>query len=226
MLIGAFANAVAILIGGLIGSKAGKLIPEKHSKLIIVSLQIVIFVMGINFLIKSENILIVVISLVVGALIGESIDIDAKMQKFGESIQKKVANSGNFSSSFITSTLVFCVGSMAILASIESGIKGDHSIHFTKAIIDGFLSIFFASTMGIGVAFSGFAVFLYQGGLTLLSGLIAPYISEAIMTEVSATGGVMLIALALSMMEIKQIKVANLLPALVIPVILFATKLF
>ncbi len=227
MLLGAIANGLSIVLGGIIGTKAGKLIPDRHSQLILASLQIVVLILGITIAIKSENILIVVISIVVGGLLGETMDLDKKMRDLGDYLQSKVKSSeSNISSGFVSASLVFCVGSMAILASIESGIRGDHSIHFTKAIIDGVLAIFFASTLGIGVSLSGAAVFLYQGGMTLLASLIAPYITTEIMTEVSATGGVLLIALALTMMEIKQIKVANLIPALIVPAILMMTPFF
>ena len=227
MLLGAMTNGLLILAGGMIGAKAGKLIPERHSKLIMTSLQIIVLVLGIGLAIKTENILITVISLVLGGLLGETIDLDGKMKIFGDWIQSKVrSNASNFSTGLVSASLIFCVGSMAILAAIESGIRGDHSIHFTKGIIDGIISIFFASTMGIGVAFSGIAVFLYQGGITLLASVIAPYVTPEMMNEVSATGGVLLIALSLTMMEIKSVKVANLIPALFLPVLLMMTEFF
>ncbi len=227
MLTGAITNAVAIVIGGIIGTKAGKLIPKRHSDLILVCLEIVVLVLGIGFAIKSANILIVVISLVIGGLIGESIDIDGRMQKLGDAVQKKLKTEGaGIPSAFVATTLIYCVGSMAILASIESGIQNQHSIHYAKAIIDGLSAIFFASTMGIGVSLSAVPVLLYQGTLTLLAGFVAPYVTNEIMTEVSATGGVLLIALALSMLDIKKIKVANLIPALIVPVFLILSGLF
>lgn len=224
MLLGSLVNALTIAIGGFVGTVIGRFIPKRHADLIMVSLQIVVLVLGIGFAIKSENILIVIISLVVGSLIGETLDLDKGMKKIGEGIRARLKNDGSdISTAFVTTTLIFCVGSMAILASIESGMKGNHTIHYTKAIIDGISAIFFASTLGIGVALSGASVLIYQGALTLLASVVAPYITPEIMTEVSATGGVLLIALALSMMEIKQIKVANMIPALIIPIILIIT---
>lgn len=227
MLLGAIVNALTIILGGLIGSYGRHIIPERHSKLILTCLQIVVATMGIKLATSSNNVLVVIISLAIGVLIGESIDLDEKMQRLGESIQKRLKHKeNNVSAAFVTTTLIYCVGSMAILASIDSGMKGDHDIHFTKAIIDGIAAIFFASSMGIGVAFSGISVLLYQGALTLLANVIAPYLGDAVMTEMSATGGVMLIALAMSMLEIKQIKVANLLPALVVSILLMLTGWF
>lgn len=227
MLLGAIVNALTIIVGGLLGTYARHIIPERHSKLIMTCLQIVVATIGIKFAISTDNVLVVIISLAIGALIGESIDLDRKMQQLGESIQKRLkSKEHDVATGFVTTTLIYCVGSMAILASIDSGMKGEHDIHFTKAIIDGIAAIFFASSMGIGVALSGISVLLYQGALTLLANVIAPYLGEAVMTEMSATGGVMLIALAMSMLEIKQIKVANLLPALFVSVLLMLTGWF
>ncbi|MDO5095546.1 MAG: DUF554 domain-containing protein [Peptostreptococcaceae bacterium] len=227
MLLGAIVNALTIIVGGLLGTYARHIIPERHSKLIMTCLQIVVATIGIKFAISTDNVLVVIISLAIGALIGESIDLDRKMQQLGECIQKRLkSKEHDVAAGFVTTTLIYCVGSMAILASIDSGMKGEHDIHFTKAIIDGIAAIFFASSMGIGVALSGISVLLYQGALTLLANVIAPYLGEAVMTEMSATGGVMLIALAMSMLEIKQIKVANLLPALFVSVLLMLTGWF
>ena len=126
----------------------------------------------------------------------------------------------NFSAAFVSTTLIYCVGSMAILGSIESGINGNHTILYTKSLMDGISAIFFASTLGAGVIFSGISVFIYQGILTVLAGYIGPYLSPEVVTEMSASGGILLIALSFTILGIKKIKVANLLPAIFLPVIL------
>lgn len=224
MLLGVAANALAIFLGGLLGSKIGSLIPKRHSDLVMAGLKIIILSLGISFAIKSENILVVIISIVLGSILGESINIDEGMKKFSDRVTAKLKTNSqggsNFSVAFVTASLVFCVGSMAILAGIESGMEGKHTIHFTKAIIDGIAALFFASTLGPGVAASGIAVFVYQGLLTVLASLVAPYVTPAIIAEISATGGIMLMALALSMLELVQVKVANMTPALLIAAIL------
>lgn len=221
MLLGVSVNAITIVLCGLLGSKIGKYIPEKHSELVMAGIKIIIMVLGISFAINTENILIVIISIVLGSLIGETIDIDGKMKIFSDKITSKLKTEGNsFSVAFVTSSLVFCVGSMAILAAIGSGVEGDHSIHFTKAVVDGIASIFFASTLGIGVAASGVAVFVYQGLLTIMASFIAPYATAQIMTELSATGGIMLIALSFSMLDFMKVKVANMMPALIFPALI------
>ena len=185
------------------------------------AIPIVVMVLGVQFGIASSNILIVIVSLVVGGIIGEWIDIDRRLEDFGVRIQSRMkSGDSNFSAAFVSTTLIYCVGSMAILGSIESGINGNHTILYTKSLMDGISAIFFASTLGAGVIFSGISVFIYQGILTVLAGYIGPYLSPEVVTEMSASGGILLIALSFTILGIKKIKVANLLPAIFLPVIL------
>ena len=185
------------------------------------AIPIVVMVLGVQFGIASSNILIVIVSLVVGGIIGEWIDIDRRLDDFGVRIQSRMkGGDSNFSAAFVSTTLIYCVGSMAILGSIESGINGNHTILYTKSLMDGISAIFFASTLGAGVIFSGISVFIYQGILTVLAGYIGPYLSPEVVTEMSASGGILLIALSFTILGIKKIKVANLLPAIFLPVIL------
>lgn len=221
MLTGVIVNTLAIVVGGLIGTFANRLISKKIGDLIMSALPIVVLVLGVQFSISSGNILIVILSLIIGAILGESIDIDKKLEGFGEKVQSKLkGGDSNFSSAFVSTTLIYCVGSMAILGSIESGINMDHSIIYTKAILDGVSAIFFASSLGIGVVFSALSVFVYQGLLTLVAGYVAPFLTTAVIIEMSATGGILLIGLSLTMLGIKKIKVANLLPAIFLPIII------
>lgn len=221
MLLGTIVNAGAIIFGSLIGLLAKKAIPQRMGDLIMTAIPIVVMVLGVQFSIESANVLIVIVSLVIGAIIGEWIDIDKKLDEFGATVQSKLkGNDSNFSAAFVSTTLIYCVGSMAILGSIESGINNQHTILYTKALMDGISAIFFASSLGAGVLFSSISVFLYQGLLTLLAGYVAPYLSSAVVTEMSATGGILLIALAFTILGIKKIKVANLLPAIFLPIII------
>lgn len=221
MLLGTIVNAGAIILGSLIGLLAKKAIPQRMGDLIMTAIPIVVMVLGVQFSIESANVLIVIVSLVIGAIIGEWIDIDKKLDEFGATVQSKLkGNDSNFSAAFVSTTLIYCVGSMAILGSIESGINNQHTILYTKALMDGISAIFFASSLGAGVIFSSVSVFLYQGLLTLLAGYVAPYLSAAVVTEMSATGGILLIALAFTILGIKKIKVANLLPAIFLPIII------
>ena len=221
MLTGTIFNTLAIIAGAMIGVIAKKAIPQRMGDLVMSAIPIVVMVLGVQFGIASSNILIVIVSLVVGGIIGEWIDIDRRLDDFGVRIQSRMkGGDSNFSAAFVSTTLIYCVGSMAILGSIESGINGNHTILYTKSLMDGISAIFFASTLGAGVIFSGISVFIYQGILTVLAGYIGPYLSPEVVTEMSASGGILLIALSFTILGIKKIKVANLLPAIFLPVIL------
>ena len=221
MLTGTIVNTLAIIAGAMIGVIAKKAIPQRMGDLVMSAIPIVVMVLGVQFGIASSNILIVIVSLVVGGIIGEWIDIDRRLDDFVVRIQSRMkGGDSNFSAAFVSTTLIYCVGSMAILGSIESGINGNHTILYTKSLMDGISAIFFASTLGAGVIFSGISVFIYQGILTVLAGYIGPYLSPEVVTEMSASGGILLIALSFTILGIKKIKVANLLPAIFLPVIL------
>lgn len=223
MLLGTLVNVVLVLIGGFVGLFLKKGISKRFSDLIMHAIALVTMVIGINFATASENMLIVIISLVVGALIGEGINIDKRLNQLGDLIKSKVkSESGNVGEGFVTATLLFCVGSMAIMGALDSGLRGDHTVLYTKAIMDGISALIFASSMGIGVLLSAVPILLYQGSITLLSSFIQPYLTQSMMTEMNGVGGILLIGLGISILGIKEIKVSNLLPALVIPVILLA----
>lgn len=223
MLLGTLVNVVLVLIGGFVGLFLKKGISKRFSDLIMHAIALVTMVIGITFATASENMLIVIISLVVGALIGEGINIDKKLNQLGDLIKSKVkSESGNVGEGFVTATLLFCVGSMAIMGALDSGLRGDHTVLYTKAIMDGISALIFASSMGIGVLLSVVPILLYQGSITLLSSFIQPYLTQSMMTEMNGVGGILLIGLGISILGIKEIKVSNLLPALVIPVILLA----
>lgn len=223
MLLGTLVNVVLVLIGGFVGLFLKKGISKRFSDLIMHAIALVTMVIGITFATASENMLIVIISLVVGALIGEGINIDKRLNQLGDLIKSKVkSESGNVGEGFVTATLLFCVGSMAIMGALDSGLRRDHTVLYTKAIMDGISALIFASSMGIGVILSAMPILLYQGSITLLSGFIQPYLTQSMMTEMNGVGGILLIGLGISILGIKEIKVSNLLPALVIPVILLA----
>ena len=223
MLLGTLVNVVLVLIGGFVGLFLKKGISKRFSDLIMHAIALVTMVIGINFATASENMLIVIISLVVGALIGEGINIDKRLNQLGDLIKSKVkSESGNVGEGFVTATLLFCVGSMAIMGALDSGLRGDHTVLYTKAIMDGISALIFASSMGIGVLLSAVPILLYQGSITLLSSFIQPYLTQSMITEMNGVGGILLIGLGISILGIKEIKVSNLLPALVVPVILLA----
>lgn len=221
ILLGSIVNAAAIIVGGLTGTIVKKGLSERFSNIIIAALGLFTVAVGVMFSIQSKNIMVVVFSLVLGSVIGEWIDIEKRMNNLGNYVQDKLkTREGRFSEGFVTASLLFCVGSLAIMGALQSGLMNDHKILYTKALMDGIVAAVFASTMGIGVTVSFLPVFLYQGTITLLASVVAPYLSEAVMTEMTATGGVLLLGVGINILELKKIKVGNMLPAIFIPIIL------
>ncbi|HYE84287.1 MAG TPA: DUF554 domain-containing protein [Clostridia bacterium] len=220
ILLGSIVNAAAIIIGGVTGSILKKGLSERFSSLIISSLGLLTVALGMMFAVKSQNIMVVVFSLVFGAILGEWINIEKKMNDLGDFVQDKLGTKeGNFSQGFVTASLLFCVGSMAIMGALQSGLMNDHSILYAKAIMDGVIGVVFASTMGIGVVLSFIPVLVYQGTISLLASFVAPYLSEVVMTEMTATGGILLMGVGINILEIKKIKVGNMLPAIFLPIL-------
>ena len=168
------------------------------------------------------NSVLFVISLVIGGLVGTLINIEGKMKSIGDWIESKCkGGEGSVSKSFVAASILYCTGTMAIIGSIDSGIYGNYTILFTKSVLDGVYAIIFASTMGYGVIFSALSVFVYQGAITLLAGFVEPYLTGDIMREISVVGGILIAALGIDMMGIRKLNVANLLPAVVVPVIYY-----
>lgn len=219
---GTIVNAAAIIAGGLIGWLAGGLLSDKIRGTLLASLGLVVLGLGMeNILGWGDHLLQVIIALVVGGIIGGFLDIEGWLEKFGNRVQRAMSRrlKGNFAKGFVYTTLIYCVGAMAVLGSIESGLEGTHRILLAKASIDGLTAVAFASTLGPGVIFSAISVFVYQGLLTLGAGFIAPAI-EVAETQLSATGGILIMGLGIKILELKQIRVANLLPALPVVVLL------
>ncbi|MEF9960024.1 MAG: DUF554 domain-containing protein, partial [Niameybacter sp.] len=239
VLLGTWVNVGLIIIGSLIGILLKKGIQERYANLIMSGLGLVTLVIGLSFALQSENMLIVIVSLVIGALIGEWIDIDKRLNQFGEWMKEKIGErtqrrtkgktedgiaedtQSRLGEGFVTATLLFCVGSMAIMGALDSGLRMDHTILYTKSIMDGISALIFASSMGIGVALSAVPILIYQGSIALLAQTVQPYLTASMMTEMNAVGGILLMGIGLSLLEVKKIKVCNLLPALLIPVIWF-----
>lgn len=220
---GTFINTFAIIFGGLLGSflKAG--ISNRFCDIIMQGLGLTVCLIGLKGALMTSDILIVIISVVIGAVIGECMQIEQKLEQLGDFIQKKVGdkNDNTFSEGFVTASLVYCVGAMAIVGSLESGLKGVHTTLYAKSILDGISAIIFASTLGIGVVFSAVSVLLYQGFITITAHFMEPFLTNIVRDEMSAVGGLLIFAIGLTMMGIKKIKVGNLLPAIFIPIFYF-----
>lgn len=221
ILLGSIANAAAIIVCGIIGSFLKKGLPKRYGDLVIASLGFFTVMLGVSFAMKTQHPLVVIFSLLIGAAIGEWIDIEKRMDNLGNSVQEKLKGfKGNFSQGFVTASLLFCVGSMAIMGSLQSGLTNNHSTLYTKAVMDGVISVVFASTLGIGVAASAVPVFIYQGAITLLASFLQPYLSPEVVLEMTAVGGILLMGVGSNILEIKKVKVGNLIPAIFVPIII------
>jgi len=231
---GTFINIAAILVGGTIGLFFGARIPERFKNTVIAGMGLFTAAMGLQMFLKSENQLIVLGALIIGALIGEWLKIEDRLQAFGQALEQRFSkdtetgSGSKFVRGFMVASLLFCIGPMAILGSIQDGLTGDYNLLAVKSTLDGFASIAFASTLGIGVMFSSIIVLVYQGGISLLAGRLSSIITDPMMNEMIATGGVILIGLGISnLLEIKKIRVGSFLPALAIaPLIVWVLSLF
>lgn len=218
---GTLVNAIGILCGSGIGLLLKENVPVKYQQIVMQGLSLSIGLIGLQMALKTQNILVIIISMVIGALIGEFIDIDGRLARVGAWLTVKMGNKyGSVGEGFITGSLVFCVGAMAIVGSIQDGLTGDASTLYAKAMLDTIASIVFASGMGIGVALSSVSVLLYQGTLTLLASSLSGFISDGMIREMTAVGGLLIIGISLLVLEIKTIKIANLLPAVPIAAVI------
>ncbi len=221
-MLGTIVNVIAVLVGGAIGLLLKKGLPKRLEKSLMTALGLCTVYLGISGLSEGDNTLILILSMVFGTLIGELCDLDRRINNLGEYIQEKfrrLSGGSNIAEGFVTASLLFCVGAMAIVGSMQSGLTGNHETLFAKSTLDFVAAILFASSLGIGVLFSAAFVFVYQGGITVLSQLSAPLLSTAAIAEMSCVGSLILIALGLNMMGISRFKVMNFVPAIFLPII-------
>lgn len=221
-MLGTIVNSIAIIIGSSIGVLITRGIKDEYKKTIMDGIGLTVILIGLMGGIKSENIILVTISIVLGSIIGEMMGIERKLDNLGNKLEERFGkDNSTFSKGFVTASLVYCVGAMAIVGSLESGLMGDHSTLFAKSILDGISSIIFSSTLGIGVAFSAIPVLLYQGIITLLATFLKDVLKPEVIMEMSAVGGILIMAIGINILEIKKIKVGNMLPGIFIPLIYF-----
>jgi uncharacterized membrane protein YqgA involved in biofilm formation len=231
---GTFINVAAILIGGVIGLIFGSRIPEKLKTTVVAGMGLFTAAMGLQMFLKSENQLIVLGALILGILCGELLGLEDGLQSLGLTLEKRFSkdtetgSGSKFIRGFMVASLLFIIGPMAILGSIQDGLTGDYNLLAVKSTLDGFASVAFASTLGIGVMFSSIIVLIYQGGVSLLAAQLSTIVTDPMMNEMTATGGVLLIGLGISnLLEIKKIRVGNFLPALIFaPLIVWLIRLF
>jgi len=223
-MIGTIINIITVLLGGMVGNLLGSRLPERLKQTIIAGLGIFTLAYGLQMFFKTQNALVVLGSLLLGSLAGEWLRIEDRLQSLGGILERRFtkvqvdgspSGSSRFIRGFLTASLVFCVGPMTILGSIQDGLTGDHNLLIVKSILDGFAALAFSSSLGIGVLFSALVILFYQGGLSLLAVQVQALVTSAMMTEMTAVGGLILVAIALSsLLEIKKIRAGNFLPAL------------
>lgn len=225
-MLGTIVNTSAIIIGGILGLLIKGGLSERFKSIVLQSVGLAVVFIGLssslpNLTNPDSNPVLFVISLVIGGVLGEWVNIEDKLESLGKYLEKKFQNQGSVSQGFVSASLLFCVGTMSVLGAIESGISGVHSILYAKSVLDGVTSIIFAASMGIGVLISALSVFLYQGTLTLLAGVIEPFITTDMLREVSAIGGILITGLGLNLLGITKLRVGNLLPSIIIPVVYY-----
>ena len=222
-MLGTFVNAAAVILGGSIGLLLKKGIPKRVSDTVMKVLGLGNMYLGITGMIEGGMTLVIFLSIAIGAMIGEGIDLDGKLSRFCNWIESKFKKDGetiSIAEGMISATLLFCVGAMSIVGSLESGLTGNHDMIFTKSLMDGIAAVLFSSSFGIGVLFSSVLLVIYQGSIVLLSSFVAPFLSDVVVTQMSCIGGVLLIGLAINMLEIGKVKVMNYVPAIFLPILL------
>lgn len=217
-MLGTIVNALAIAAGTGLGCVLKNGIRKNYQETIQNAVALSVLLIGITGAIKTNDLLLLIFSLVLGSILGEAACIEDRLAGLGRLLENRMpAESGNVAKAFVTSSLVFCVGSMAIVGSIEDGLTGSHQTLFAKSVLDGICSVILSSAMGPGVIFSAAAVLIYQGLITLASASLKAFLTDAMITEISAVGGVLIMALGLNMLKITKIRVGNMLPAIFLP---------
>lgn len=222
---GTLVNSLAIVVGSFIGLIIKRGLPEKWQETIMNGIGMSILIIGIQMALKSNQIVAVIFSLTMGGIIGEIIDIEAWLNRVGEWIGQRVAGGRSESSAkiaigFANASILYCSGAMAIVGSIQDGLTGDHNTLFAKAALDGVISVVLAANMGIGVMISSLSVGIYQGSITLLAGIIEAFITKAILAELTATGGVLIMAIGTNTLGLTKVRIGNMLPSLIIVAII------
>lgn len=219
--VGTIVNVLAVLVGGAAGLLAGNRLPERLRLVVFQGLGLCTLAIGVTMILKMHNPLVVIFSVVMGAVAGELLGLERRFEALSERLKARLKSDNElFTDGLVTAFLIFCVGSMTILGAFDEGLRGDPTLLFTKSMLDGFAAIALAATYGLGVLFSVVPLFLYQYGLTLFAGLLQHLFTEAMIAQLTATGGVLILGIGLNLLNIKRIPLTNFLPALVFSVLL------
>ncbi len=222
-MLGTIANTAGVIAGSLLGLLFRKGIPQKVTDTVMKGLGMCTIYIGITSALKGEKMLLAVVSIALGALLGTLLDLDGRLNRLGEQIQTRMKNTegSDVVAGFVSASLLFSVGAMSIVGSLQSGLTGDHSMLFTKTVMDFISSMVIAASLGIGVLFSAVVVFVFQGSITLLAQVLAPILSDGVITEMTGVGGILLIGLGLNLVGATKLKIMNYVPAIFIAVGLY-----
>jgi hypothetical protein len=222
-MIGTIVNAAAIMAGGVVGLLLKKGIKDRYKTTIMQAISLSVILIGVRSALNATDLLGVIVCMVVGSLLGEAMRIEDRIEALGAYAEKHFSRSaeGSFSKGLVTASLVFCVGSMAIVGALESGLAGNHETLFAKSLLDGITSVVFASTFGSGVIFSAAPVLFYQGAITLGASLLKPFLTSGVIAQMSGVGGLLIAAIGINMLRLTHIKVGNMLPAIFLPLVYF-----
>ncbi len=226
---GTLINMGAIVAGTAIGSLAGSRLPARMRRIVLYGIGLVVLLIGFQMAVRTQNVLAVLGAILIGGIIGELLRIEDRLEQLGQFFQNKLSKGSEQSvaEGFVTASLVFCVGPMAILGSISDGLSGDYSLLSIKAVMDGFASIAFAASLGWGVGLSALSILIYQGGITLFAGCLPGALNNAMITEMTATGGLIIIGIGIKLLDLKDLPLANFVPAIAVaPVILALIPVF
>jgi len=227
--LGTAANVAGILACSLLGLLLGQGIKDKYREIVMQAIALCVGVIGLQMALKTQNIMIDIVSMVVGSILGEYLDIEGKLNTFGKFLGNKFAGKkagagaqDKFVEGFVSTSLIFCVGAMAIVGSLQDGLKGDPSILYAKSLMDGTGSVVFGANFGLGVAFSALSVGIYQGALTILASWVGPYLTEFVIGEISSVGGLLILAISINMFNVIKLRIGNMLPAMFVAGIIAA----
>jgi len=222
-MLAAVINALAVVIGSIIGLILRKGIKERYQQIIFAASGVTSLTIGIQMVLKTNHLLAFAIALILGGLIGTWLNIEGAIMSFGERLKErfdKKSEGSTFALGFLNASVLYCSGAMAIIGSFKAGTEGDYSIILTKSVLDGFMSIIFAGAMGPGVAFSALSILVYQGILTIVSVWVKPFVTEIMLAEITGIGGALVLMIGLGLLDIKKLKTGDFLPALVVAVLL------
>ncbi|PTQ80946.1 hypothetical protein C8U37_12515 [Trichococcus patagoniensis] len=223
VLLGSLVNSAAIILGGGIGLTLKKGLSDRVAIAVMNALALCVLYIGVSGMLKGENILITILSMVFGTLVGEWVDLDKKINQLGDTIEKRVSSADDevsVSKGFVTASLLFCVGAMAIVGALQSGLTGNHDTLFAKSLIDGIAAIVMASSLGFGVLLSAGLILIYEGGITLFANVLAPLLTDSVINEMTCVGSLLIVGLALNMLKLTDLKIMNYAPAVFFPILL------